>query len=229
MHPGSVVSLPKHALRIRSVCGSSSVGCLSSGIVALPGLMRDALTNHPSFQPSQSFHLGGVHFKFSKKMANIKESMRDPEAVKYPGFVYFPRPGEKDPPIVPAKLFMVRRIRSLYGCPWWEKQFIHDLSLERRKSIAIIKNTPSNNVLLYKLKHLIEITPITTPQGMPDDVENAFLKQNGEFVGYNLLSHHNVKVDDATNAEIKRRKKYLDGETIKGHLHKQWYTRYDVI
>lgn len=155
--------------------------------------------------------------------------MRDPDAVRYPGFVHFPRPGEKDPPIVPSKLFMVKRIRSLYGCPWWEKKYMKRLDLLSRKTTIIVKNTPQNNVLLYKVKHLVEITPITMPQGMPDDPEHAFLKQNGEFIGYNLLSHHDITLDDATNAEKDRRKKYMDGLTLKERLNRRWYSRFDVI
>ncbi|ODM89437.1 39S ribosomal protein L30, mitochondrial [Orchesella cincta] len=227
MQSGSLLSLFKNAVRIRSVCGSNS-GCLSSALISLSGVISDVPTNYHQ-QQQQSLLLGGVRFKFSRRMGNIRITKQDPEGVRYPGFVYFPRPGEKDPPVEPTKLFMVKRIRGLAGCPYWEKEYIKELGLQSRRSIAIIKNTPTQNARLYKVKHLVQITPITMPQGMPEDPEHAFLKENGEFIGYNLLSHHDIKLDDAKKGIVAQREKFMDGETLKTRLRTQWYSRYDVI
>lgn len=37
----------------------------------------------------------------------------------------------------------------------------------KRSEIALIANTPAMNAMLWKVKHLIRITPITFPQGVP--------------------------------------------------------------
>jgi large subunit ribosomal protein L30 len=158
-------------------------------------------------------------------------SRKDPEGIKYYGFTYFPRfPGEKDPPVEPTKLFMVRRIRSLYGCPYWEKKWIMGLKLDDRRSVAIIKNTPMNTSRLYKVKHLIEVIPIKTPHGMPDKPENGFLKENGEYVAYNLLGQHGAEnLEECEKMVAEYYKNHMDHPTLTLRLHKRWYSRLDVV
>ena len=34
---------------------------------------------------------------------------------------------------------------------------------------VFLPNTPSVSLLLYRIKHLVEIKPVTFPNGMPDD------------------------------------------------------------
>lgn len=52
------------------------------------------------------------------------------------------------------------------------------------KSI-IVKNTPTVNSQLKVVKHLLRITPITFPYGVPEneeDLEHCQLNENGEFI-----------------------------------------------
>lgn len=50
---------------------------------------------------------------------------------------------------------------------------------------VILKNTPCVNNQLMTVKHLLRITPITFPYGIPkseEDLEHSCLNDNGEFV-----------------------------------------------
>lgn len=137
-------------------------------------------------------------------------------------------PDKPDPPIQPSKVFAVKRIRSLYGCPHWEKKMMRELGL-LNAGFVIVKNTPTVNSKLYKVKHLVEITPVTTPYGMPDKPENGFLKENGEFISYNPVSLHGVTLEDAELQLEDYEAKYLDQRTLKSRLHKRWHLRYDIL
>lgn len=105
--------------------------------------------------------------------------------MKHVGFRYFPREGEKDPPFEPTKLLMVQRIKPFKGNPMYLKRILFHLKLDGKAGeIVILKNIPEINSLLYKIKHLIKITPIRTPNGIPDkdELDSGYLKENGEFV-----------------------------------------------
>ena len=53
-------------------------------------------------------------------------------------------------------------------------------------SRVFLPNLPSVCALLYKIKHVVEITPVTFPKGMPDDFHpdtHGFkLTPTGEFI-----------------------------------------------
>jgi len=81
--------------------------------------------------------------------------------------------------------------------------------------------------MLYKIKHLIEITPITLPDGLPDDPSKAFLKENGELVVYNKLSTHgDVELKDVEPDVWALRKRSIDTLTMKKRLNLNWYRRW---
>jgi large subunit ribosomal protein L30 len=50
-------------------------------------------------------------------------------------------------------------------------------NLFQKSDIAIVKNIPEVNEILWKIKHLVKITPIQCPNGMPDegDYEGTYL------------------------------------------------------
>lgn len=114
---------------------------------------------------------------------------------------------EKEEPITePAKLFRVQRIKTAKGRPHWEKRVLIKLGVAKSVSsfhfqndiwtsfifcinlqlgdVAIIKNIPEMNMLLYRVKHLIKVDPITFPYGEPtqDDINNTYLTPNGECI-----------------------------------------------
>lgn len=106
--------------------------------------------------------------------------------IKCKGFTYYPRPGEVDPPYEPSKLFMVQRIADWNGTEYWCKKILFDFKLDkafRKGKVVIVKNTPDNNEKLWKIKHLVKITPITFPDGMPgeDDLFSTYLNHKGEL------------------------------------------------
>jgi len=237
MQPGKISNFARLFVRAGFSSSRAAVGSLSQVTSANASTLScrgsDVLNGSgrsvSCYQP-QPFLLGGVRFKYTKKWSN-KVAQKDPEGVPYYGFTYFPRhPGQQDPPVEPAKLFLVKKIRSLYGCPFWEKKWMIDLHLDKPRSVAIIKNTPRNNARLYRVKHLVEITPITTPQGLPDSPENGFLKENGEFVAYNLLKEHgSLSLEEAEKVQEEHLKNNIDIATVRQRLHERWYSRWDVV
>ena len=94
--------------------------------------------------------------------------------------------------------------------------------LLQRSDIAIIPNTPQYSALLFKVKHLIRITPITLPQGIPDasDLSGARLQENGQLVFVPQLKK------DAEQAELQQIQEtpsnHMDGETLRKHLRLNW-------
>jgi len=92
--------------------------------------------------------------------------------------------------------------------------------------VAIVKNTPTNNARLYRVKHLVEITPISTPQGMPDDPKYGFLKENGEFISYSCIEGHALPLEQAEQKLEDLKKISVDGETLKTRLRLKWYSRW---
>lgn len=61
------------------------------------------------------------------------------------------------------------------------------------KDVAIVKNTPENNVLLWKIKHLVSVEPILFPYGEPtdEDIVHTKLKENGE-----CIVHKKIGIDE---------------------------------
>ncbi|GAB0092963.1 39S ribosomal protein L30, mitochondrial [Sergentomyia squamirostris] len=146
------------------------------------------------------------------------------EGVKYGKTLYYPRdPDHKDPPIEPTKLFMVQRIKPIKGTPFWERRILRDLGIaESTKTMAIAKNTPSMNTLLWKVKHLVRVTPIVFPYGEPteEDINYTFLKETGE-----CIVAKEIKVDDGrmvATEEFVKDPKRLDNETLKRDSRLKW-------
>ncbi|XP_066994270.1 large ribosomal subunit protein uL30m [Anabrus simplex] len=144
--------------------------------------------------------------------------------IKCFGFTYYPRfPDHKDPPYEPAKLFRVQRVKPVKGNPYWEKNILKMLGLIGKSSdIAIVKNIPENNARLWKIKHLVKITPITFPYGPPteEDIGSTYLKENGE-----LIVARKVKLDGSrlkASEEFENDQTKLDGETLRKDSRLKW-------
>lgn len=81
--------------------------------------------------------------------------------------------------------------------------------------MAIVKNIPETNAMLWKVKHLVNIVPIKFPFGepSPNDVNYTFLKENGDCV-----VTKEIKVDESrlrATQEFEQRPDRLDGETLR--------------
>lgn len=125
----------------------------------------------------------------------------------------------------PSKLFMVWRIATLAGRPKWEKETMIKLGLVDHKiKYAIVKNTASNNEILWSVKHLIRVKPITFPDGFPseDDLYKTYLKQNGELTVEARLHVDCQELE--RDAELK--KKTLDHRYLQEDLRLMWWKGY---
>merc|ERR1719383_790341 len=96
---------------------------------------------------------------------------------------------KKIPEVPPSPVLMVSRVKKLYGEPYWIKDYCAQIGLgvdEKCGKMAFLPNTPSVGLLLFKIKHLVKITPVTFPNGMPDDFSpetHGFkLTSKGEFI-----------------------------------------------
>lgn len=107
------------------------------------------------------------------------------------------------------------------GLPYWEKDILQDLRLlGRSEEIVILKNIPEINRRLWRVKHLVEIVPITFPDGFPNDNRGTYLKENGELVVKKEL----IPCENSLQkTEIYRNNpKRLDGATLKRDSDLKW-------
>jgi large subunit ribosomal protein L30 len=151
-------------------------------------------------------------------------------------------PDHKDPEIAPSKLFRVERVKPIKNNPYWERRILRDLGLFtvsishqlrtlfalkktfffQRGQIAIVKNIPENNARLWKVKHLVKISPITFPHGEPTaaDVNHTFLKENGDCLVTKRIEIADSKVE--ATEQFKKDSNRLDGETLRRDSRLKW-------
>lgn len=107
------------------------------------------------------------------------------------------------------------------GAPYWEKDILKELKLDGKMSdVVIIKNIPEMNWRLWRVKHLVKITPITFPDGFPKDNRGTYLKENGELVVKKELVASETALE-TTEAFMNNPKK-LDQETLKRDSRLKW-------
>uniref|UniRef100_A0A182WCV3 Large ribosomal subunit protein uL30m n=1 Tax=Anopheles minimus TaxID=112268 RepID=A0A182WCV3_9DIPT len=141
---------------------------------------------------------------------------------------YYPRDGNREIPTIegePSKLFSVRRLKPIKGLPYWEKRILRGLGLYEKNAVAVVKNIPENNARLWKVKHLVEILPITYKYGAPteDDIERTFLKEDGECVVIRKVEATEISNIKLTAAEeIRNAKERMDGETLRKDSRLKW-------
>ncbi|CAH0405795.1 unnamed protein product [Chilo suppressalis] len=148
--------------------------------------------------------------------------------IKYPGgIVYYPRhPNHKDPECTPSKLFRVERIKSTKYFPASQKKILESFKIHEDVRVAIVKNIPENNMRLWKVKHLIKVTPITFPYGEPtvDDINYTVLRENGECLVKKSLEPQPKQIE-ALEAFHNSDKK-MDSTTIKKDSRYKWNNAY---
>ncbi|XP_030378590.1 39S ribosomal protein L30, mitochondrial [Scaptodrosophila lebanonensis] len=143
---------------------------------------------------------------------------------KFENIFYYPRtPDHQDPPVTPAKLFRVQRIKPMKGNPYWEQRLLKDLGLDGKQSdFTVVKNIPENNARLWKIKHLIQVTPITFPYGEPtaQDVKHTILKENGECLVTKDIGP--VEVRSAARDAFDEQPKRLDTDLLRKDARLKW-------
>jgi len=107
---------------------------------------------------------------------------------------YWPHRGEELSEEQPSPVLMVTLVKTLKKEHHWVKSYCDQIGLgagHRKKfgqigSRVFLPNLPSVCALLYKIKHVVDITPITFPKGMPEDFHpdtHGFkLTPKGEFI-----------------------------------------------
>ncbi|KPI95484.1 39S ribosomal protein L30, mitochondrial [Papilio xuthus] len=148
--------------------------------------------------------------------------------LRYPGgIVYFPRsPDHKDPEYTPSKLFRVERIRPVKNNPWWQKLILKELKIDEENRVTVVKNIPEINSRLWKIKHLIKLTPITFPYGEPseEDINHTILKENGQCIVTKTLAPHPTQIEALEKFDNNKNK--MDSTTIKKDSRYKWNNAY---
>ncbi|OCT92489.1 39S ribosomal protein L30, mitochondrial [Xenopus laevis] len=107
---------------------------------------------------------------------------------RIPDEVLQPQPGDHEKyggdSQQPHKLHLVTRIRSGVGRPYWEKETLEHLGLQKAHKTVVHKNIPAVNAKLKTIKHLVRVQPLKLPHGIPseEDISDTFLKSSGELV-----------------------------------------------
>ncbi|KAG8452190.1 hypothetical protein GDO86_004110 [Hymenochirus boettgeri] len=110
-----------------------------------------------------------------------------------------PQPGDHEKyggdPEKPHKLYLVTRIKSGIGRPYWEKKTLEILGLQKAHKAVVHKNIPAVNAKLKTIKHLVRIKPLKLPHGLPteQDLSDTFLKSSGELVIRKKLNPAEIK------------------------------------
>lgn len=91
-----------------------------------------------------------------------------------------------------------------------------------KREIAIVKNIPENNARLWKIKHLLKITPITFPFGEPsaEDLSYTHLNTNGECIVVKEIKIDQKRIEETT--AFKENPKRMDGVTLTRDTRLRW-------
>ncbi|XP_037049955.1 39S ribosomal protein L30, mitochondrial [Bradysia coprophila] len=171
-----------------------------------------------------------VMYVCSRFASHNKKKVYKNEGKKYEKLRYYPRdPNYVEKPIEnPVKLFKVQRIKPMKGNPYWEKEILVNLGVsEKMSDVAVVKNIPEVNAMLWKVKHLVDIKPIVFPYGEPtvDDVNHTFLKESGE-----CIVTKEIKFDESrllARNEFDEKAERLDGPTLKNNSRLKWLSGYE--
>lgn len=142
--------------------------------------------------------------------------------VQYHGFVYYPRQDSDgqpvpDPPVTASPLHRVQCIQLMRGQPYWVREALTKLGLEDKlSSSTVVINSAENNALLYIVKHVVRIDPVTFPDGIPlpdDDLNSWRLLEDGRVVRYTPPSNLKSEYQD---------KYAVGGDTLKKRMLLRW-------
>ncbi|XP_075708741.1 large ribosomal subunit protein uL30m [Rhinoderma darwinii] len=129
------------------------------------------LTEHPSMSLLWS---DWIRHKFTKS--------------RIPEETFQPKPEDHEKyggdPQQPHKIHLITRVRSWVGRPYWEKEVIDSLGLQKAHKPIVHKNIPSVNKRLKVIKHLVRVQPLKLPYGLPTeaDMSDTYLNSSGQLV-----------------------------------------------
>ena len=136
---------------------------------------------------------------------------------------YFPHAGEELPNEPPSPVLMVEKLKAEKGQPYWIKDYLQQVGLGsfyKPGHKAFLPNTPSVGMILIRIKHMVKITPLTFPNGIPDDFDP-------NTHGYSLSATGEFTITDVpkeTPESIAARAHWMkiDYETINKYHRQQW-------
>ncbi|XP_028128046.1 uncharacterized protein LOC114324410 [Diabrotica virgifera virgifera] len=162
-----------------------------------------------------------IYRSISKRAFNWYE-----EGLQHHGFKYYPKNAVRtDPSMNPAKLFRVELKKPFKGAPYWEKHIMKEFKLDKVNSYTIVKNIPENNQRLWKIKYMINITPITFPNGFPHVNDVTYLQENGEL---NIIKKGAIHKEQlGASDKFRNDRQRLDGDTLRRHSRQKWLTGWD--
>jgi len=140
---------------------------------------------------------------------------------------YWTHKGEQIPDDPPSPVLMVQKLKLNRGQPYWIKDYMRQIGLnhsQSREDVVGIKvflpNTPSVCMILQRVKHMVKITPLTFPNGIPDDFDPAThgykLSATGEFA----ITDRPLETTESIAARAHWMK--IDEEVIKRECQRQW-------
>uniref|UniRef100_A0A1E1WH02 Large ribosomal subunit protein uL30m n=1 Tax=Pectinophora gossypiella TaxID=13191 RepID=A0A1E1WH02_PECGO len=160
------------------------------------------------------------------KSFSRQKGYKHPGGIRYPGGItYYPRDPttHKDPEdYTPPKLFRVERIKPVKNNAWWLKDILAEFRIHEEERVTVVKNIPELNSKLWKIKHLVKITPITFPYGEPSeqDIKYTVLKENGQCVVTKTLepAPQQIEALEKFDNDVKK----MDSTTIKRDSRHKW-------
>lgn len=79
--------------------------------------------------------------------------------------------------------------------------------------------------MLWKIKHLIKVTPIEMPDKLPDiDTISTYLHENGKLMIFPKLDEKRYKATEEFLNDPKR----MDGDTLQQKLRQKWLDGADM-
>lgn len=113
-----------------------------------------------------------------------------------------PLPSETEP----SPLHLITMVKSYGGNAWWLKKILWEFGLythpERKfpfYKTAIVPNTPSNNLKLAMIKHMVRVDAVTFPFGYPEDeadLKYMRVSEHGEVTFVKEVASETLADDD---------------------------------
>lgn len=149
------------------------------------------------------------------KFSQYRENPDDIDDESELDMTYFPHKGEVAWPddYQPSPVLLVKRVKELRGQPWWHKMDCERIGLGYRTNmhtVVALPNLSNYNALLYRIKHLVEITPVQFPDGLPTpeefDVKKAKVTPDGKFTYHAKIEEESTILLDQGPLQAERMK-----------------------
>ena len=144
--------------------------------------------------------------------SQYRENQDDIDDETQQDMIYYPHKGEEPWPkdYVPSPVLLVQKVKPLKGEPWWHKMDCERIGLgvwAPIKKVVALPNLSFYNALLYRIKHLIKITPVDFVDDLPPpeefDPKCAKITHDGKFLYHSKIGVHSDVLMAETSDELK--------------------------